>query len=313
MAAIPSIKLNTGASIPAIGLGGGPSTFTPEILADSERWQLTGYQAGYRHFDSAFMYGTETYLGAALRTAGAKRQEIFVTSKLPPHHVKFVNRSFEESLRNLGLDYLDLYLLHWPQGVEYPSGYDLPSTFEEMVSQMKLLETPSFNDTWVEFERLHESGRARAIGVSNFSIKTLEQLSKTAKIVPAVNQVEIHPYHAQTALIEYCHKKGIVVVAYTPTGRETVRNDPAIVALAAKYKASSAQIILAWHLARGVVALPGSTNAERQRQNIDLPVLSPEDVASITALDRKERADSEFTRFGPDGKLYGWTAEQYGW
>ncbi|KAJ7027950.1 NADP-dependent oxidoreductase domain-containing protein [Mycena alexandri] len=305
MAAIPSIKLNTGASIPAIGLGGGPSDFTLDAMAASEKWLLTGFQAGYRHFDTAVLYGTERYLGAALRTSGVKRDEVFITTKLPSHHQVYIDRSFNESLSNLGLDYVDLYLLHWPQTLEYPV------CKISLRRSNFLIRTPTFNDTWAEFERLHASGRARAIGVSNFSIKTCVVVLSSPKIVPAVNQVELHPYLVQTELVEYCRKKGIVVAAYTPTGRDTVRNDPVIVALAAKYKATTTQLILAWHLARGVVALPGSTNAERQKQNLELPTLSTEDVDSITALDRGER--TVMGRLGTDGKLAGWTAEQLGW
>ncbi|KAJ7860466.1 NADP-dependent oxidoreductase domain-containing protein [Mycena olivaceomarginata] len=306
---IPSIKLNTGAFIPAIGLGAASSKFTPEGRADSERWFLTAFQAGYRHLDTAYIYGTELYVGAALRASGVPREEVFVTTKLPFHHPKYVARSFDESLHKLGLDYVDLYLVHLPQTGEYPNGYDAPTTFDEMFSEFKAVDTPTFNDTWAELEGLHASGRARAIGVSNFSIKTLEQLFKTAKIVPAVNQVEMHPYLAQTELLEYCRAKGIVVTAYSPSGHEKVRSDPTIVALAEKYKVTPTQIILAWHLARGVVTLPKSANVDRQKENIALPTLSAEDVARVTGLDRNER----LIKFGPDGKWLGWTAEQYGW
>ncbi|KAF7345381.1 Aldo/keto reductase [Mycena venus] len=310
MAAIPSIKLNTGAQIPAIGLGSA-SDFTAEGNAQAEKWFLTAFQAGYRHFDTAFMYGTEKSVGAAVRASGVPREEVFVTTKLPPHHPKYVARSFDESLRNLGLDYVDLYLMHWPLTVEYPTGFDAPSTFQEILSTYKSVDTPTFNETWAELEGLHASGRARAIGVSNFSIKTLEELFKTAKIVPAVNQVEIHPYLAQTELLEYCRKKGIVVTAYSPTGHDKVREDPTIVALAEKYKVKPTQIILAWHLARGVVAVPKSANSDRQKENITLPTLSAEDVTSITALDRNMRIWGP--QASPDGTMFGWTVERMGW
>ncbi|KAF7343205.1 Aldo/keto reductase [Mycena venus] len=312
MAAIPSIKLNTGALIPAIGLGGGPDDFTPEGIAGSEKWLRTAFETGYRHIDTAWMYGTEPAVGAAFRASGLHRKEVFVTTKLPWHHQKYVERSFNDSLSRLGLDYVDLYLMHWPQALEYPTGYDLPSTPEEIFGGFQVAETPTFNDTWAEFERLHASGKARAIGVSNFSIKTLEQLSKTAKIVPAVNQVEMHPYFADTELLEYCRSKGIVVTAYSPTGHAKVRSDPTLVALAKKYNVTPTQIILAWHLARGVVAVPKSSNAGRQKENLTLPTLSAEDLAAVTALDRKERCDV-WIKFGPDGKMLGWTREQYGW
>ncbi|KAJ7708938.1 NADP-dependent oxidoreductase domain-containing protein [Mycena rosella] len=287
MSNIPTIKLNTGASIPAI---------------DSEKWFATAFQAGYRHIDTAQIYRTEPYVGAAVRTSGLPRGDIFVTTKLPWHHTKDIARSFDDSLHNLGLDYVDLVrTAYW--------GYDGPADFEELLTKLNVLDTPTFNETWAEMEKLPTS-RARAIGVSKFSIKTLEQLLKTAKVVPAVNQVEMHPYLAQTELLEYCRKKGIAVTAYSPSGREKVRSDPTIVALAAKYGVSPTQIILAWHVARGVSAVPKSAHPERQKENVNLPALSAEDVASVTALDRNERIVS---KLGPDGKLYGWTAEQYGW
>ncbi|KAJ7663801.1 NADP-dependent oxidoreductase domain-containing protein [Mycena polygramma] len=221
-----SIKLSTGALIPAIGLGGAPDGFNPEAIADSDF--LTAFKAGYRHFDTAYIYRTEPYLGAALRASGVPREEMVA----PP------------------------YLMHWPITAEYANGYDGPATFQELLEDLKVVDTPSFNDTRAEMERLHASGRAKAIGVSNFSIKTLKQLFKTAKIVPAVNQVEMHPYLAQPELLEYCRAKGIVVVAYTPSGHETVRNDPTIVALAEKYCVSATQVILAWHRARGLPWYP---------------------------------------------------------
>ncbi|KAJ7364417.1 NADP-dependent oxidoreductase domain-containing protein [Mycena albidolilacea] len=312
MAAIPSIKLNTGAQIPAIGLGGGPDAFTPEAIADSERWFLTAFEAGYRHFDTAWLYGTEFSLGAALRASNVPREEVFITTKLPWHHHRHVERSFNDSLSRLGVEYVDLYLMHSPQSLEYPTGYDLPTTMEGIFGGWKLDETLTFNETWAEMERLHASGKARAIGVSNFSIKTLEELFKTAKIVPAVNQVEVHPYFADTELLEYCRKKGIVVTAYSPTGYQKLRDDPVLVELGEKYKVTPTQIMLAWHVSRGNAAVPKSSNAGRQKENLTLLTLSAEDVASVTALDRKQRCE-QWGSFGPDGKLMGWTAEQYGW
>ncbi|KAJ7663805.1 NADP-dependent oxidoreductase domain-containing protein [Mycena polygramma] len=303
-----SIKLNTGALIPAIGLGGAPNEFTPEAIADSEHWLLTAFKAGYRHFDTAYIYQTEPYLGKALRASGVPRGEVFITTKLPWWHPQYVQRSFEDSLKKLGLDYVDLYLMHWPITAEYANGYDGPATFKELVEDLKLVDSPTFNDTWAEMERIHASGRAKAIGVSNFSIKTLEQLFKTAKIVPAVNQVEIHPYLTQNELLEYCQSKGIVVTAYTPSGHDKVRNDPTIVALAAKYGVSATQVILAWHRARGVAVVSKSSDVERQKQNLILPTLNAEDLASITALDRGERI---WGVQAPEGS--GWTKELMGW
>ncbi|KAJ7196510.1 NADP-dependent oxidoreductase domain-containing protein [Mycena pura] len=314
MTAIPSLKLNTGALIPAIGLGAAAG-FTPEDIAGSKAWILGALKVRHRPqwvafanpretagglppLDTAMMYGTEAAVGAAVRESGIPREEIFVTSKAPWHHMEYIPRSFNESLSNLGLDYIDLYMLHWPQTVKYPGGYDAPTDLPSIITQLKTL------------EKIYATGKAKAIGVSNFSIKTLEQLFKTAKIVPAVNQIELNPYLAQTELVEYCKSKGIVVVAYSPTGHATVRGDPLIIELAAKYKVSPAQIILAWHVARGVVAVPKSQDPVRQKENITLPPLSAEDVAKITGLDHGERI---VNKLGPDGTLYGWTKEQLGW
>ncbi|THV02576.1 Aldo/keto reductase [Dendrothele bispora CBS 962.96] len=306
---VPTFKLNTGAEFSGVALGcyGG---FTPEEIAQSKNWFLTALKAGYRTFDTAQIYGTEGTLGAAIKESGIPREEVKIVTKLPWHRCQYIERSFNESLTNLGFDYVDLYLLHFPQAVSYPTGYDIPTDAETVLKGMKVLEKPSFNDNWAVLEKLYESGKAKAIGVSNFSIKTLEALAKTAKITPAANQVEISPYCAQEDLVEYCKQKGILVMAYSPSGHEKVRKDPTIVRLAEKYNVSANQLIMAWHVARGVMPVPKSADPERQKQNITLPKLSPEDIAEITGLDKNERIVNK-----PDenGVLYGWTVEQYGW
>ncbi|KAJ6458123.1 NADP-dependent oxidoreductase domain-containing protein [Mycena vitilis] len=248
-------------------------------MAESEKWLLTGLKAGYRHIDTAYIYGTEPYLGAALRASGISREEVFVTTKLAWHHPKYLTRSFDDSLRRLGFDYVDLT-------VEFPAGYDAPSGLDQLAKQLKVVESPTFNETWAEFERLHASGRAKAIGVSNFSIKTLEQLLKTAKIVSAVNQVEMHPYLTQPELLEYYRAKGIVVVAYTPSEHEK----------------------LAGHCARGVAVVSKSSDVERQKQNLILPTLSAGDLTRINALDRGDRI---WGAQAPEGS--GFTKEQLVW
>jgi len=175
---------------------------------------------------------------------------------------------------------------------------------------IKLDETANFNETWAEMEKVLESGKVRAIGVSNFSIKTLEELLKTAKVIPAVNQVELHPYLAQNDLLAYCKEKGILVTAYAPTGYASVREDTTIVSLAAKYGVSPTQIVLSWHVARGTIVIPKSANIERQKENLQLITLEAEDLRQIDALDRNERLCNK-----PDeaGKVWGWTLERLGW
>ncbi|PSS35483.1 hypothetical protein PHLCEN_2v1638 [Hermanssonia centrifuga] len=173
---------------------------------------------------------------------------------------------------------------------------------------LKITDYP-FTKTWAALEKLHESGKAKAIGVSNFSVKTLEELLRTAKIVPADNQVELHPYLIQEDLVNYCKERGITVTAYAPTGYKVVRENPLIIELAEKYKVTSTQVILAWHLARGVAVVPGSKNPEHQKENINLPTLEAEDVKRISALNRNERLSNKPV----NGMMHGCTVEQLGW
>ncbi|KAH9844151.1 NADP-dependent oxidoreductase domain-containing protein [Rhodofomes roseus] len=306
MTAVPKFKLNTGALIPAVGLGGWSGT-TKEQHAQATTWMLTAIKSGYRHIDTAWAYGTEKYVAEAVQLSGIPREEIWITTKLPWSHpgLKTAEESLDESLKNLDTSYVDLYLLHWPQVIDWPD------EGPEYQGPVKIrTNAPSFNETWAQIEELHKKGKAKNIGVSNFSVKNLEKLFKTAKITPAVNQVELHPYLAQPQLKEYCDAKGIVLTAYTPTGWDIVRSDPTIVELAEKYKVSPAQIILAWHLGRGIAVVPKSSNASRQRDNLNLPTLSPEDVQHVTALNRNQRLCNK-----PDenGMVGGWTVEEMGW
>ncbi|KAI0939330.1 hypothetical protein AcV5_000783 [Taiwanofungus camphoratus] len=305
MSSVPKFKLNTGALIPAVGLGAWSGT-TKEERAVSVNWITTALKSGYRHIDTAWGYGTEKYVGEAIKTSGVPREEIWITTKLPWHHpgIRSVGDSLKESLSNLGTEYVDLYLLHWPQVLDWPD------EDAEYNGPMKIRDSPTFNETWADIEKVYASGKAKNIGVSNFSVQNLEKLLKTAKIVPAVNQVELHPYLAQEELKTYCDSKGIVLTAYTPTGYSNVLTDPVVVELASKYKVSPAQVVLAWHLARGVVVVPKSSNAQRQKDNINLPTLDAEDVKRVIALDRNQRLCNK-----PDekGMVYGWTVEQLGW
>jgi len=302
MSPVPIVKLNNGVSIPAVGLGVWAG-FKPEDISQAKSWVLSALKVGYRHIDTALMYGTEGVVGEAIKESGIPREEIVITTKLPWNHHGSVSESFEISRQNLGVEYIDLYLVHWPQSVIYEDE-------ENPLETYKIVDSPTFHDSWAELEKLLASGKVKAIGVSNFSIKTLEELFETAKVTPAVNQVEMHPYLTQNDLVEFCAKKGIIPTAYTPTGYANVRDNPLIVELAAKYKASTAQIVLAWHLARGTVVVPKSANIERQKENINLPTLDAEDVNKITGLDRGERL---FNKPDEHGMVWGWTTEQIGW
>ncbi|KAI0074309.1 Aldo/keto reductase [Panus rudis PR-1116 ss-1] len=304
---IPKFKLNNGVEIPAIGLGGWAGLTAEERSAAGKSWMLTAIKNGYRHIDTAQVYGTEPAVAEAIKLSGIPREEFFITTKLPWNHPSRVKESFEQSLKNLQTDYVDLYLMHWPFTVRYDENNELPRNAQ---GDLDVVEKPDFNETWAEMEKIYASGKAKAIGVSNFSIKTLEKLFQTAKVVPAVNQVELHPYLAQPELKKYCDEKGIVLTAYTPTGYSNVLSDPTITSLAQKYNATPAQIVLSWHVARGVVAVPKSSNPEHQKHNLELVKLSDEDVAKITALDRNERLCNKPNE---RGIVWGWTMEQLGW
>ncbi|RDB23876.1 Glycerol 2-dehydrogenase (NADP(+)) [Hypsizygus marmoreus] len=303
---VPWFTLNNGVKIPAIGHG----AYAPAIEEAQSRvkdWILTALKAGYRHIDTAQGYGTERAVGEAIKASGIPREEIFITTKLQWNHQHIVAQTFEESLKALDVEYIDLFLIHWPQAVFYDKGNSFPKNPD---GSLKVTDEVNFNQAWAELEKIYATGKVKAIGVSNFSIKTLEQLFTTAKIVPAVNQVELHPYLAQEDLREYSAKKGIILTAYTPSGYDTVRNDPLILSLATKYNATPTQVILAWHIARGVVVVPKSEREERQKENITLPELDAEDISKISALDRGKRLCNY-----PDekGQVYGWTVEQLGW
>jgi len=264
---------------------------------------------GFRHIDEAWMYRTEKYLGEQILKSGIPREELFITTKLPPQHSGRVKEFFEDSLKALGLDYVDLYLIHGPVALadSNPVGEEIP--FPDPNNEIKL-HPITINETWSMMEDLLETGKVKAIGVSNFSVKTLTQLLETAKVVPAVNQVEMHPYLAQQDLLDFCNEKGIHITAYTPTGGGAVREDPMIKDLAVKYNVTPTQIILGWGLARGVSLATQSSKELHRKQTLNLPDLDQEDVKKITALDCKQ---SVHLRLDKRGTIWGWTLEQYGW
>ncbi|KAK0245412.1 reductase AKOR2 [Armillaria nabsnona] len=302
-----TVTFNNGDPIPVLGFGVWAG-MDPEVQRGSVEWLQIAIKAGYRHFDTALIYGTEKPLGEAIRRSGVPREQFFICTKFPWNHHGRIVESFNESLENLGMDYVDLFLMHWPQYVVYEKDNFLPKHPD---GTLRVTEERNFSQSWEVMEKLLETGKCKAIGVSNFSIKTLEKLFKTAKIIPAVNQIELHPYLVQEELVQYCREKGIIVVAYTPTGLDVVRKDPVIIELAEKYNATPTQVILAWHLARGVVAVPKSADEGRQKENRRLPVLEPEDVKKISALDKNDRLCNK--AFEVNGTLWGWTYEQLGW
>ena len=265
------LPLNNGTKIPAIGLGVLDRETRDQTTAAVE----TALRAGYRLIDTAASYLNERQVGEGIRRSGANRRDIFVTTKLwlSEYGADKAPRAFEASLRKLGLDYVDLYLLHWP----------LPSDFEATVASYKAA------------EKLLAEGRARAIGVSNFSPTHLKNLMDQTEIVPAVNQVELHPGFQQKALRAFHREHGILTQAWSPIGGSIRRfgkgsdplNDATIAEIAARHGKTPAQVTLRWHIQNGVSAIPKSFNAGRIAQNFDVFdfELSPEDMARIDALD----------------------------
>ncbi|KAJ7630001.1 reductase AKOR2 [Mycena polygramma] len=298
---------NSGTSCPIIGLGSWAPNVGEERTMGAKKWLLTALKNGYRHIDTAYSYGTEKAVGEVIVESGINREDVFVVSKLPPNHHGRVLESIQESLDNLGFKWLDMYLMHWPCAAAYEDEDPEPLHPE---GSPEVVDRPTIAETWAAMENALRQSKCEAIGVSNFSIKTLEEVMKNARVKPAMNQVEMHPYLQQNDLLEFCKKHDIAVVAYTPSGTNLVRNDPVIVELAAKYNVTPTQIILAWHLSRNVVVIPKSTNEERQKENINLPTLEEEDLQKINALDRGQRICNKADE---NGLVYGMTYEQLGW
>lgn len=265
---IPSIQLNNDVQMPQFGLGVWQMDDGDEV----EAAVLAALKAGYRLIDTAAVYGNELGVGRAIRKSGIPREEIFITTKLwnSDQGKDNVRKAFNESLEKLGIEYVDLYLIHWP----------VPSK-------------GLYVETWKEMEKLYEEGKVRAIGVSNFHPEHLDTLLAEASIVPAVNQIELHPYFPQHKLREYCKAKGIHVESWSPIGgsRGSLLEDSVLQNIGDKYGKTPAQVAIRWHIQNGLVVIPKSSNKERIGQNIDVFdfELSDEDMAQIDGLDRQER------------------------
>lgn len=231
------LTLNDGETIPAVGLG----VWKTPNGKQCESAVLGALAAGYRHIDTAAIYGNEESVGAALRSSGVPREQIYVTTKLWNDHHGDPERAFDGSLKRLGLDYVDLYLIHFP--------------------------VRERNWSWTALEAIHASGKARSIGVSNFTIRHLEELLKQARTVPSVNQVEIHPFLRQQDLLDYCASKGILVEAYSPLTHGETLGDRRLVEMGERYAKSPAQVLIRWSLQMGMVVLPQSVKRERIEEN----------------------------------------------
>jgi 2,5-diketo-D-gluconate reductase A len=269
MSDVPVVTLNNGVEIPQLGFG----VFQippPETKAAT----LSALEVGYRHIDTAEMYGNEAGVGEAVRESGFDRSEVFVTSKLNNgyHAYDDAIEAFDQTMDVLGLDYLDLFLVHWP----------LPAVGD-------------FVETWRAMEKIYSDERCRAIGVSNFQVAHLERLAAECDIVPAVNQIEVHPYLTNEAVRGYNREHGIATEAWSPIAQGGVLDDPTIVAIAERIGRTPAQVTLRWHIQRGDIVFPKSVTRSRVEDNFRLFdfELTEQDLAAIGGLNRDERT-------GPD-------------
>ncbi|MFK0136291.1 aldo/keto reductase [Streptomyces murinus] len=267
---VPPIILNNGVEMPQVGFG------VWQVPDDeAERAVGTALEAGYRSIDTAAAYGNEEGTGRAIAACGLPREDIFVTTKLwnSDQGYDATLRAFDTSLGKLGLDHLDLYLIHWP----------LPAR-------------DTYVDTYKALEKLYADGRVRAIGVSNFLPEHLRRLAEETSVIPAVNQIELHPHLQQHAAREYHAEQGIRTEAWSPLGQgKGLLEVPAIVAIAQKHNRTPAQVVLRWHVQQGTIVIPKSVTPSRIKENIEVFdfSLDAEDLAAIGAL-------NEDRRIGPD-------------
>lgn len=250
--------LSNGVKMPAIGFG------TYKSGSDDETAKIVKYalEKGYRHIDTAAFYDNEVGIGNGIKESGVKREEVFLVTKLwnEDHGYENTIKAFNKSLEKLQVDYIDLYLIHWPNKLN--------------------------SETWRAFEYLYEIGKVKSIGVCNFKIGHLEELMKSAKIKPMVNQVEVHPLNSKNNMVDYCNEHNIQLVAWSPIMRGKIFSNKLIMSLSEKYKKTIVQIVLRWHIERGVVPIPKSSNEERIKENFDIFDfnLSSEDMNAINSL-----------------------------
>ena len=258
-------KLNNGIEMPTLGFGVFLSPPGDETK-NAVRWAI---EAGYIHLDTATVYENEQDVGNAIKESGVAREKLFVTTKLWNSDMR-ANRqlkAFDESLERLQMDYVDLYLVHWP--------------------------VENFVESYLLLEEIYASGKAKAIGVSNFQTHHMDKLLSKAKIVPAVNQIELHPYLTQETVRKYCAEKGIVIEAWSPIGGQgnDVLQNPVITGIASKYGKSAAQVIIRWHLQQGIVVIPKSVRKPRieENRNVFDFELTADEIAAIAKLNINRR------------------------
>jgi len=265
MISAPRLSLSDGSTIPQLGVG------TYKVPADATAGLVEGALAmGYRHIDTAALYGNEAEVGEGLRASGLNRDDVFVTTKVWNDDQGFDEtlRAFDTSAAKLGVDRVDLYLIHWP----------IPSA-------------DRYVDTWRALQRLQEEGRATSIGVSNFSVPHLERLREETGVLPAVNQVELHPRFPQDELVDWHAAREIVTESWAPLARGGLLDEPELARIAERYGKTPAQVVVRWHLDRGLVVFPKSVSLDRIRENGDVFdfVLDADDHEAIATLDTGER------------------------
>ncbi|CAN5610314.1 aldo/keto reductase [soil metagenome] len=266
MSVVPNVSLNDGNNIPQLGFG----TFQIDP-GDTAEAVSKAIEIGYRHIDTAQMYGNEREVGEGIRASGLERGDVFITSKLNNsfHEPEDARESFDETLSELGYDYVDLFLIHWP----LPTRYD-----------------GDFVSTWKVMEEFQRDGRARSIGVSNFQPEHLDQLASETDTVPAVNQIEVHPYLTNDSVRAYGQEHGIVTEAWSPIAQGGVLEDSTITQIAEKAGKTPAQVVLRWHIQRGDIVFPKSVTPSRIQENFELFdfELEQDDMEEITSLDKGE-------------------------
>ncbi|NJP49697.1 aldo/keto reductase [Streptomyces sp. SBST2-5] len=273
MSSVPTRTLNDGTTIPALGLGTWPLDDD-----EAERAVSSALELGYRLIDTAANYRNETGVGRAVARAGVPREEIVVTTKLPGRHHGYEETlaSFEESRRRLGLDYVDLYLIHWP-----------------------LPRLDRYAESWKAMIKLREDGLVRSIGVSNFTPAHIERLEKETGVLPSVNQIELHPFFPQEELRAYHREKGVLTESWSPLGQgSTLLDDLSVAAVAEAHGVTPAQAVLRWHIQLGALPIPKSADPDRQRANLDVFGFALDEAQMRTLSDRAHR------RLGGDPEVH---------
>jgi 2,5-diketo-D-gluconate reductase A len=282
MTSVPNLPLNDGNTIPQLGFG----VFQIDPAETSQAVQ-TALEIGYRHIDTAQMYGNEKEVGEGVRASGLDRGDVFITSKLNNgfHRPDDARKAFEGTLSALGSDYVDLFLIHWP----------LPTLYDG-----------DFVSTWQVLEEFKKDGRARSIGVSNFQPDHLDRLAKESEITPAVNQIEVHPYFTNETARAHGRDQGILTEAWSPIAQGAVLDDPAVLEVAERLGRTPAQVVLRWHVQRADIVFPKSVTPERIKANFEIFdfALADDEMAALTALDRGEDG-----RRGPNPDTFDYVPE----